>query len=138
MRKCFLFSPRCFSLLAFFLLASVTVRADGSGVPISLSIDPATITQGDESRTVIKTTVKLAAPSPDYFICEVRSEDRQKVACTSIIFKKGDTEGTGTATIDWTHVAVDSAVKITAFNVATPDTTVTMTVNLVVKTEGKP
>lgn len=127
-----------FPLLAGLLLASIPGRAGGVGVPVSLSIDPATITQGDERRTVVKTTVTLEAPSPNYFICEVRSQDRQKLECTSIIFKKGDTEGTGTATVYWPNVEVDATVKVTAFNVDTPDTVVSFTVNLAVKDEGKP
>jgi len=127
-----------FVLLAMFFVTLTHAGADTVAVPISLSIDPAVVLQGDDQRTVLKTTVTLQAPSPGYFICEVRSKEKRKLECTSIIFKKGDTEGQGVATIYWDNVKTDSTVKVSAFNVDTPDTVVSFTVKLQVKVEGNP
>jgi hypothetical protein len=124
-------------LLAFCLLPAVLARADAVGVPVTLSVTPASVKQGDQEEAILKTVVTLQGPSPDYFICEVRSEDKRKVSCTDIIFKKGDTEGVGLATVFWSRIDDDCKVKITARNIETPDTVVSFTISLQVKEAGQ-
>jgi hypothetical protein len=121
-------------LLALVLLPAGLVHADHVGVPISLTVAPASVKQGDDAETLLKTTVTLQGPSPEYFICEIRSDQRGKVTCSDIIFKKGDTQGIGNAVVHWSQVVADDQVKITARNVETPDVVVSFTVNLQVRT----
>jgi hypothetical protein len=121
-------------LLAVFWLMPGLVHAGGVGVPISLSVNPASIKQGDDAETLLKTVVTLQGPSPDYFICEVRSDERGKISCSDIIFKKGDTSGVGIATVHWSQIEGDDQIKVTARNVEAPDVVVSFTVNLQVRT----
>jgi hypothetical protein len=134
MRRGILSFPAALFLAVFCLLPAGLVHAGGVGVPISLSVDPASVKQGDDAETVLKTLVTLQGPSPDYFICEVRSDERGKITCSDIIFKKGDTDGVGIATVHWSQVEGDDQIKITARNVETPDVVVSFTVNLQVRT----
>jgi hypothetical protein len=124
-----------FALLLASYLPAQAVPADG--VLVGLSAEPSTIKQGDALKTTIKTKVTLQAPSPNYFICEVRSPKRA-LACTSLVFKKGDTEATGTGAIDWTRVLLDTTVKISAFNVNTPQKTIYFTIKLQPKPADTP
>ncbi len=121
-----------FALVALFMLTLMQAQA-ATGVPISLAIEPGTVKQGDDGRTYLKTTVTLQAPSPTYFICEVRSQDKHKLECSTIIFKKGDLQGKGYATVFWSGVSDDTSVKVKAFNVEAPDVAVSFTVQLQVK-----
>jgi hypothetical protein len=116
------------------LTPAAPVHGGEVGVPISLTVDPASIKQGDDSETFLKTIVTLQGPSPEYFICEVRSEDKRKIACSDIIIKKGDTGGVGIATVKWSEIEADGPIKITARNVETPDVVVSFTVTLQVRT----
>jgi hypothetical protein len=113
--------------------AQVQTPVSRIGVPVALSVDPASVKQGDESQTILKTVVTLQAPSPEFFVCEVRSEDKRKIACNDIIFKKGDTEGIGTATVNWSQIEADGSITISARNVETPDVVVSFSVNLQVR-----
>jgi hypothetical protein len=121
-------------MFAFCLAPAAPIQAGAVGVPVSLSVDPASVKQGDDAQSILKIVVTLEAPSPEYFICEVRSDDRSKISCSDIIFKKGDLSGVGLATVNWSQIDADCRVKITARNVETPDVIVSYTVNLQVRT----
>ena len=121
-------------LAVFCLLPMGLLHAGGVGVPISLSVNPGTVKQGDDGETVLKTVVTLQGPSPEYFVCEVRCDERGKISCSDIIFKKGDTQGIGIATVHWPEIEDDDQVKVTARNVEAPEVIVSFTVNLQVRT----
>ena len=116
-------------LPALLLLAAARAGASPPPVPAGLEVDPGMVTQGDGPKTTLKTVVRLPWASPGYFICEIRSPKRA-ITCTTIIFKKGDVEGEGSATVDWSQVTIDTEVKLSAFNVEAPDKTVYFTVKL--------
>ena len=116
-------------LILFFAL-SVSVQASGTGVPLELLIVPNVIEQGEDSTSPITTQVTLRAPSPCYFICEVRSADSRQLECRDIIFRKGDTIGSGTGTVDWSEVTETTTLRVSAFSVDAPDKAVTIKVTL--------
>jgi hypothetical protein len=126
-------AARLLPVLAFLCLLPGLVYADREGVPVTLSVDPGSIKQGDDLDSILKTVVTLQAPSPEYFVCEVRSENKSKISCSSIIFKKGDTEGVGLATVHWAQIGSDTRIVLTARNVETPDVIVSCNVDLQVK-----
>jgi hypothetical protein len=120
--------------LVFCLATAAPLRAGSVGVPVTLSVDPASVKQGDDAQSILKVIVTLQGPSPDYFICAVRSEDKRKISCSDIIFKKGDLNGVSVATVNWSQIDSDSRIEITARNVEAPDVVVSFTVNLQVRT----
>jgi hypothetical protein len=123
--------------LALGLIIAFPAAAAPSGVVAGLSIEPATVQQGDPDTTVVLTRVTLQAPSPDFFICQVRS-DNHDVTCSSIIFKKGDTEATGKATINWANLQTDTQVILSAFNIESPDKEASATLRLQTKADASP
>ncbi len=115
-----------------------SLHAFETGVPVKLVITPSTVQEADATRTTVKVHVTLRAPAPCYFICELRSSDRRQLSLTDIIFKKGDTEGASTGTVDWSEVAADGSIKVLAFSADAPDQTVAATVLLQRKPEDSP
>ena len=120
------------------LLGTGPAAAEKNTVPLQLTVDPATIREGADDKVTLKTVVTLQSPSPRFFICQVRSEDRNLISCTDIIFRKGDTVQTGSASFSWSNITADCEIKIAAFNIETPDTISWFTVSLRKKTDDTP
>jgi len=107
-----------------------SLHAFETGVPLKLVIIPSSIQEEDATRATVKVRVTLRAPAPCYFICELRSSDRRQLSLADIIFRKGDIEGVGTGTIDWSEVPADGSIKVQAFSTDAPDQKVEATVAL--------
>ena len=122
--------PRILVLLAVAGLAMGSLHAFETGVPLKLVIIPSSIQEEDATRATVKVRVTLRAPAPCYFICELRSSDRRQLSLADIIFRKGDIEGVGTGTIDWSEVPADGSIKVQAFSTDAPDQKVEATVAL--------
>jgi hypothetical protein len=126
----------------FLFIASVLgvapAQAFDTGVPIKLVITPSTVKEADATRATVKVLVVLRSPAPCYFICELRSSDRRQLSLTDIIFRKGDTEGFGAGTVDWSEVPADGSIQVLAFSTDAPDQTVSASVLLQRKQEESP
>jgi hypothetical protein len=115
--------------LAFAGLAPVS--ASETGVPVSLTISPSTARQPeDKPITPLTATVVLAAPSPAFFICNVRSENPAEVSFDRILFIKGQLRGTAPGRVSWGSVMEDGPVKVAAFSVNDPSIKIWFSVNL--------
>jgi hypothetical protein len=115
-----------------------SIQAFETGVPVKLFITPGTVQELDATRTTVKVRVVLAVPAPCYFVCELRSSDKRQLSLADIIFKKGDTEGVGTGTVDWSEVSADGSIKVLAFSTDAPDRTVEAIVQLQRKQQDTP
>jgi hypothetical protein len=108
------------------------VRGFATGTPLSLTIDPATIRQKSEKMTsTTLATVLLQEPSPDFFICILRSDDKEKIVFPTIVFRKGDTKGSSEGRVQWKAVLRECRVRISAYNAESPDRKMTFTVTLI-------
>jgi len=109
------------------------------GDPLSLAIDPATVRQKSQKTTsVALATVLLKEPSPDFFVCVIRSASEAKISFRTIVFRKGDTKGTSEGTVQWKAIHRVSRVRISAYNAEAPDRKLTFTVTLVPEEEFAP
>jgi len=108
------------------------VRGFATGTPLSLAIDPATVRQTSEKATsTTRATVLLQEPSPDFFICVLRSDDKKKIVFPTIIFRKGDTKGSSEGLVQWKAVLRECRIRISAYNAESPDRKLTFTVTLI-------
>jgi hypothetical protein len=112
--------------------------AFSTGVPTQFTVDPASVRELEKDESTVTATVTLQSPSPTYFVCQIRSSDRQKLSFTNIIFKKGQVEGTAPGTVHWLQVLKDTAVKVSAFSVDAPGNKLWFTVSLKLKDEDAP
>jgi hypothetical protein len=111
-------------------LLPTTVDALSTGVPVLFTIDPATIRQRDKETTEVAVAVTLQTPSPSFFVCEIRSMDKNKINFTNIVFRKGDTQGKSQGLVRWKTVRTDCRVRVCAFSVDAPDQQLWFTVAL--------
>jgi hypothetical protein len=112
--------------------------AFSTGIPLKFSIDPATVRQQEKDKSEVIATVILTAPSPAYFICQIRSGDRNGVTFNDIVFKKGQIQGTSSGIIHWQRILKDCDVKVSAFSVDAPGEKLWFTITLKTKDENKP
>jgi hypothetical protein len=115
---------------ALIWLGSLPAPAFSTGLPVSFTVDPATIRQRDRDTSEVQALVKLSEPSPTFFVCQIRSFDSDKIAFSTIIFKKGDTQGKSVGTVHWKAVYKDCRVRLSAFNTDAPDQQLSFTVAL--------
>ena len=108
-------------------------QAFSTGIPLKFSIDPATVRQRDKDETPLQATVFLKAPSPTFFVCQIRSSHNSGVTFANIVFKKGQTQGTSTGTVHWPGILKDSTVKVSAFSVDSPGEKLWFTISLKTK-----
>jgi hypothetical protein len=120
--------PALLGLMAIFF--SPHVRAFSTGIPNKFTVDPATVRQKNEATTPIIATVLLKSPSPEFFVCQVRSSEPEMVTFPTIIFKKGDLKGMSEGAVHWSAVTKDATVKVTAFSVEAPDLRISFTISL--------
>ena len=123
-------------IIIFFCAFRTGAAGWSTGLPAGLIVTPAIVDQGEDATSTIKAQVSLRTPSPCYFICEVRSADREQLLFKDIIFKKGDTVGSGTGTIDWSQVSGPVTLEVSAFSIDAPDKAVTVEVTLHPKDDG--
>jgi hypothetical protein len=139
MRFRFFGSAAGWGMIALLLLLKSPAFAYRAGEPLTLVVDPATIRQkSDEATSQVHAIVRLKEPSPAFFICEVRSQDGGKMAFSSIIFAKGQIEGTGKGVVQWKGVLRQTRLRITAYNVDVPDPRLSTTVTLIPNMESTP
>ena len=112
------------------LLFSLPASAFSTGVPASFTVEPATIRQRDRDTSQVQALVKLSEPSPTFFVCQIRSYDSDKIAFSTIIFKKGDIQGKSQGIVHWKAVYKDCRVRLSAFNTDAPDQQLSFTVAL--------
>jgi hypothetical protein len=124
------------TLLGF--LPILNASAFSTGIPLKFSIDPATIRQQDKDESEVLATVILTVPSPTYFICQIRSSDRNGVTFNDIVFKKGQIQGTSSGIIHWQRILKDGDVKVSAFSVDAPGEKLWFTITLKTKDENEP
>jgi len=108
-------------LTTFLFLSSVESPALSTGIPGTFNIDPVTVRQKEKSETPVLATVILKAPSPSFFVCQIRSTDRNKVSFANIVFKKGQLQGTAQGTVHWQSILKDCEVRISAFSIDAPE-----------------
>jgi len=117
-------------------LSMLNASAFSTGIPIKFTVDPATVRQGEKQVSSIMAHVTLQAPSPTYFICQIRSSDKDDlVTFDNIIFKKGQTEGMSSGRVHWQRIPVDCQIKISAFSVDAPEGKLWFTISLKTKNE---
>jgi hypothetical protein len=112
--------------------------AFSTGIPLKFSIDPATVRQQEKDESEVLATVILEVPSPAYFICQIRSSDKNGVTFNDIIFKKGQIQGTSSGIIHWQRILKDCDVKVSAFSVDAPGEKLWFTIMLKTKDENEP
>lgn len=120
------------------VFAGVTAPAFSTGVPVEFSIAPATIRQQNKDEGSAVATVTLKAPSPTFFVCQIRSNDPEKISFSTIIFKKGQVQGTAAGVVHWLRILKDGTIKLSAFSVDAPGEKLWFTVGLKVKDEKQP
>jgi hypothetical protein len=102
-----------------------------TGIPLSFGIDPATIRQRSGSdMSKVEATVILKAPSPAFFICQIRSYKADQISFPTIIFRKGDLKGKSEGTVHWKAIPRDARVRLAAFNADSPEMQLSFTVTL--------
>jgi hypothetical protein len=104
------YSPvRPLVILTFFgFLSVMDAPALSTGVPIQFTIDPATVRKREKDETPLVATVVLKVPSPSFFVCQIRSSDKDEITFTDIVFKKGQIIAATTTTLG---LIVNSAIK---------------------------
>jgi len=113
-------------------LAPEPGAAFSTGDPLAFTVDPATVRQkSGQEFTRVTARVMLKDPSPDYFICTIRSGDENKINFPGIIFRKGDRKGTVVGTVHWKLVRREVRVRLTVCNAEAPDRRLTFTVALI-------
>jgi hypothetical protein len=118
---------RAFALIWLF---SLPASAFSTGVPVAFTVDPATIRERDRDTSEVQALVTLSEPSPTFFVCRIRSFDSDKIAFSTIIFKKGDIQGKSRGIVHWKAVYKDCRVRLSAFNTDAPDRQLSFTVAL--------
>jgi hypothetical protein len=114
----------------FFFLCVLNAAALSTGIPLRFEIDPATIRRQAENETFVLATVVLKVPSPNVFVCQIRSGDKNKVTFTDIVFRKGQLKGTASGIVHWQRVPDECEVKVSAFSVDAPGEKLWFTVTL--------
>jgi hypothetical protein len=104
--------------------------AFSTGQPLSFSIDPATVRQREADTSPVEALIVLKEPSPTFFICQIRSFDKDKISFPNVIFRKGDLKGKSEGLVHWKFVLTDCRVRISVFNVDAPDQQLSFTVTL--------
>jgi hypothetical protein len=107
-------------LTSLVFLSVVDAPALSTGIPLQFNIDPATVRQREKDETAVLATIVLKVPSPSFFVCQIRSGDKNKVTFTDIVFKKGQLKGTAQGIIHWQRIMKDCEVKVSAFSVDAP------------------
>jgi len=129
--KCRRSRLRQLAMAAFLVFLSVSeAPALSTGIPLQFSIDPATVRQRERDETPVVVTVVLKVPSPGFFVCQIRSGDKDKVTFTDIVFKKGQLQGTAGGVVHWLRITKDCEVRVSAFSVDAPDEKLWFTVAL--------
>jgi hypothetical protein len=123
-------APRVWIALGSILLGQGVGLAMSTGIPVTFTIDPATIRQGEKDTTPVEATVVLQSPSPTFFICELRSADTGKISFPNIIFKKGDTQEEAKGLVNWKSISKEVRVRILAYSSDAPDRQLSFTVVL--------
>jgi hypothetical protein len=96
-----------FGVLGVYWVGVATTFGMSTGVPAAFSIEPATLRQGDKDVTTVLATVTLQSPSPTFFVCALRSADKQKIDFATIIFRKGQTTGEAPGYVHWHSILKD-------------------------------
>jgi hypothetical protein len=104
-------------------------------VPSALAFSPRLVVQGSTGTSPVTAVVSLAAPSPTFFVCELRSSDPQAVRFSPLIFAKGQVQAKSTSVVFWSSVMMPEDVKVSAFSVDNPDLQVSSKLSLQPKTE---
>lgn len=105
-----------------------------TGVPATLTLDPASVRQRDKDTTPVAATVTLESPSPSFFVCELRSAEPRKISFPTIIFRKGDLTGHAEGFVYWKAIRKESRVRVNTFSTDAPDRQLSFTVVLRPKT----
>jgi hypothetical protein len=121
-----------------FVLFALNASGFSTGVPSQFAIDPATVRQQDKDETSVKATVRLRVPSPTFFVCQIRSSDKDKVSFANIIFAKGQLSGKAEGLVHWSAVKTDCRVKVSAFSVDAPDGQLWFTISLKTADDDEP
>lgn len=119
-----------FGVLGVYWVGVATTFGMSTGVPAAFSIEPATLRQGDKDVTTVLATVTLQSPSPAFFVCALRSADKQKIDFATIIFRKGQTTGEAPGYVHWHSILKDVRVRVTAYSTDAPDRQLAFTVLL--------
>jgi hypothetical protein len=126
-------------VVALTLASEYPALAFPAGKPLTLIVDPATVRQkSDQATARVHAIVRLKEPSPAIFICQVRSQDGAKMTFSTIIFAKGEVEGTGDGIVHWKAVLRETRLRVTAYNIDAPDPRLSFTVTLIPNMEPTP
>jgi hypothetical protein len=137
--RCLFSSPRRGRLLLTALLMAggmLSTLAATTGVPLELKVTPGTVRAGDKNASTVSAVVTLAAPSPTFFVCNLRSSDPGQLSFDTIVFRRGQVRGQTVGVVHWRSVRKDCAIKVGAFSIDDPNVEVWFTVNLKVADES--
>jgi hypothetical protein len=125
--------------LALFLFLSLREgRAQATGLPLTLTIEPAIVRAQETKESTIVATVTLKDPSPTFFICNLHSSDPEKVRFANLIFKKGQLQGLTSGVVYWPRIHVGCDVRISAFSEDAPGEKLFFTITLKPKDDTAP
>lgn len=130
---------RAFLLVGMAIALAFPARGFATGTLLSITVSPATIRQTSEkaiSKAVA--TVLLQDPAPAVFVCVVHSDETSKISFPTIIFRKGDRQGTCEGQVHWKGVLRERRIRLSAYNADAPDRKLTFTVTLVPEEESSP
>jgi hypothetical protein len=118
--RSFPFSKLLAAAVMLLALGSAGAFGQVTGVPSKIIFVPSAVKQSDAATSTVTAMVTLAAPSPTFFICQLRSANPRAVRFSPIIFSKGQKEGKTTGAISWDNLRGATSVKVTAFSVDNP------------------